>query len=284
LTAGFTAVGLVVFAVWRVTGNDAWIEGFFQVPGALLLVWLAAVGLLFNVRVCRRFFPGEPMRGAWQLVALSAASGLAGSILIQIFGTKSRLNPLSYFPAGAEQAPALRSVGLVLDGPCRFALLAVALFLVLRLYSQSGFLGRYTALDWVALTGFGLYVVREATQVVAASRQGKEFSLSEVLNFPADPLLWVLLAEALRLLRSVRRMGGGWISYCYGAFSVGIFLILVGDVAIWATGWGYLPWPWSAIGWYVWVPAAAAFALAPAYQWEAMRHAESSRPGNAPAV
>jgi hypothetical protein len=69
LTAGFTAVGLVVFVVWRVTGNDAWIEGFFQVPGAILLVWLAAMGLLFNVRVCRRFFPGEPMRGAWRLIA-----------------------------------------------------------------------------------------------------------------------------------------------------------------------------------------------------------------------
>ena len=122
------------------------------------------------------FFPGEPMRGAWQLIALSAASGLAGSTLIQIFGTKSRLNPLSYFPEVPNRSPALRNVGLVLDGPCRFALLAVALFLVLRLYRQSGFLGRFTALDWVALAGFGLYVVREATQVVAADRQGKQFS------------------------------------------------------------------------------------------------------------
>ena len=60
------------------------------------------------------------------------------------------------------------------------------------------------------------------------------------------------------------------------AFSVGIFLLLVGDVMIWATVWGYLPWPWSGLGWFVWIPAAAAFALAPLYQWEAMRSAESS--------
>jgi hypothetical protein len=112
--------------------------------------------------------------------------------------------------------------------------------------------------------------------VVWAMQRGKAFSAAEILNFPADPLLWVLLAQALRLFRSVERMGAGWISRCYGAFSVGIFLILVGDVMIWATVWGYLPWPWSALGWFVWIPAAVAFALAPLYQWEAMRNAESS--------
>ena len=92
-TFGYLPAGLVVFAVWRMTGNDAWIEIFFQIPGALLLVWLAAVGLLFSVRVTLGFFPGEPMRGAWQLIALSAGSELAGSILIQVFGTKSLVEP-----------------------------------------------------------------------------------------------------------------------------------------------------------------------------------------------
>jgi hypothetical protein len=267
----------VVFAVWQIAGNNAWIEEFFRVPGALLLVWLAAVGLLFSVRVYRGFLPGEPMHRAWQLIALSAGSELAGSILIQVFGTQSRLNPLNYFPHVAEQAPVFRTLGTFLDGPCRFALLATALFLVLGLYRQSGFLGRYTALDWVALAAFGAYVAREAAEVVVAMRRGKPFSPAQILNFPADPLLWVLLAQALRLLRSVQQMGAGWISKCYGAFSVAIFLTLVGDVAIWATSWGYLPWPWSALGWYVWIPAALAFALAPVYQWEAMQSAESSR-------
>ena len=112
--------------------------------------------------------------------------------------------------------------------------------------------------------------------VGVAMHRGKVFSAGEILNFPADPLLWVLLAQAMRISRSVERMGAGWISRCYGAFSAGIFLILVGDVMIWATVWGYLPWPWSALGWFVWIPAAVAFALAPLYQWEAMRSAESS--------
>src|SRR5260370_25899649 len=108
-------------------------------------------------------------------------------------------------------------------------------------------------------------------------QRGKSFSPGESLNFPAAPLLWVLLAQALRLLRSVQQMGAGWISKCYGAFSVGIFLTLVADVTIWATSCGYLPWPWSALRRYVWIPAAVAFALAPVYQWDAMQSAESSR-------
>jgi hypothetical protein len=276
VTASYLIVGLVVFAVWQITGNNAWIEGFFRIPGAMLLVWLGAVGLLFSLRVCRGFFPGEPMRRAWQWIVLSAGSELAGSILNQVFGAQSRLNPLTYFPHGTEQAPVFHTVGAFLDGPCRFALLATGLFLVLRVYRQSGFLGRYAAVDWVVLTGFGAYVAREAADVVAAMQRGRPFPVAEILNLPTDPLLWVLLAQALQLLRSVRQMGAGWISKCYGAFSVGIFLELVGDVAIWATNWGYLPWPWSALGWYVWIPAAVAFALAPVYQWEAMQSAESS--------
>jgi hypothetical protein len=137
------------------------------------------------------------MRGAWQWIALSAGSELAGSILIQVFGTVSRLNPITYFPHGVEQAPMLRSVGTLLAGPCRFALLATGLFVVLRIYRQSGFLGRYTGLDCVVLAAFGAYVAREAADVVAAVHRGRAFPVTEILNFPADPLLWVLLAQAL---------------------------------------------------------------------------------------
>jgi hypothetical protein len=31
-------VGLVLFAIWQITGNNAWIEEFSRVPGALVLV------------------------------------------------------------------------------------------------------------------------------------------------------------------------------------------------------------------------------------------------------
>ena len=85
-------------------------------------------------------------------IALSAASELAGSALIQVFGAKSLLNPLTYFPHAIERVAVLRTVGTILDGPCRFGLLATALYLVLKLYRQSGFLGngipRWTGWCW----------------------------------------------------------------------------------------------------------------------------------------
>src|SRR5260370_28372612 len=105
VTASYLAVGLVVFAVWQITGNNAWIEEFFRVPGALLLVWLAAVGLLFSLRVYPGFLPGEPMRRAWQLIALSAGRELVGFILILMFRTLSPLNPFTYFPPVAGHMP-----------------------------------------------------------------------------------------------------------------------------------------------------------------------------------
>ena len=48
--------------------------------------------------------------------------------------------------------------------------------------------------------------------------------------------------------------------------SIGVFLTAIGDAGIWAAAYGYLPYPWSAAVWFVWLPAAAAFALAPAYR------------------
>ncbi len=145
---------------------------------------------------------------------------------------------------------------------------------MLRQYRQSGFLAGYKLIDWAVLIFTGGYVAREAIDVIARIIHRKALTPAELVDLPVDPLLWILLAEALLLFRSVRNMGSGWIGKCYGAFCAAIFLILVGDMALWAPSWGYLPWPWSALGWYVWMPAAAAFALAPTYQWEAMRSAE----------
>ena len=119
----------------------------------------------------------------------------------------------------------------------------------------------------------GAYVVREARDVVAAIHAGARLSVGVVFGWPVDPLLLVLLGEAMLLNRSVKHMGEGWIGRCWSAFSIGIFLVSLGDVAIWAASWGFLPWPWSGLQWYVWIPAAGAFAVAPAYQLEAIYHA-----------
>jgi hypothetical protein len=281
VTGAYLAIGLVWFAVWRWTGNDRWIEEFFKIPGALLLVSLATIQLWFSLMVLREFSPEQPMRKAWTLIAYSAGFDLAGAICIQVLAIHSALNPLTSMAWwDGSTANSIRDFGVVLGGTCRFALLAAGLAWALRVYRRSRLLARLTALDWIVLSTVAIYMALEFHGVVKALRSGRQFTPAMVLEWPTDPLLLLLLAEALLLYRSVQQMGSGWIGRCWRAFSVAIFLTVAGDISIWATSWGYLPWPWSSLGWYIWLPAAAAFALAPVCQFEAIHYARSNRGGS----
>jgi hypothetical protein len=218
------------------------------------------------------------MRKAWNLIVISAGCDLAGALLVQVLSAQTALNPFTYASWWSSSDSAfLRDYGSVIGGPLRFAFLAGGLFQALRSYRKSGFLERPAVIDWALLAVTGTYVVREFAGVIFAIQHGKHPGPAEVLRWPTDPLLWLLLAEGLLLYRSVRQMGPGWIGRCWKAFSVGVGLIVLGDLAIWATAYGYLPWPWSSLGWYVWLPAAAAFAMAPAFQLEAVHRAYAVR-------
>jgi hypothetical protein len=277
LTVGYLAAGLLAAAAWRITHNDAWFIEFFNLPGAALLVTLAGLELALSLRVAAEFSPGQWMRTAWRLIALSALCDLIGALASQIFGTESPFNLLRIFYPPPFVAAMTRDFGLVVGGPFRFAFLAAGLFWSLRVYRRAGFLGRLAAVDWAVLAMVFAYIIDEAWGLFQALEAGKQPAPAEIMGWPVDPLLWVLLLEALLLYRSVRETGVGWIGRCWGAFSIGIALITLGDVAIWATNYGYLPWPWSSLGWYVWMPAAGAFAIAPAYQLEAIHQARSAR-------
>lgn len=284
LTVGYLAVGLLALAAWLITRNDAWVVWFFNLPGAALLVTLACVELALSLRVMGEFSPGQLMRTAWRLIALSALCDLIGALASQIFGTESPFNILRvWFPSPSLTAT-IRDFGLVVGGSCRFAFLAAGLFWALRVYRRSGFLGRLTVIDWAALALVLVYIGNEASGLIQALQAGKHPAPAEIMGWPVDPLLWILLLEALLLYRSVRETGLGWIGRCWRAFSIGIALITLGDIAIWATNYGYLPWPWSSLGWYIWLPAAGAFAMAPAYQLEAIHQARSARGRTLPAV
>lgn len=278
-TALYLGAGLAAFVAYRVSGDSSWIEAFFHIPGALMMVCLACMQLGFSIVVCRQFGAGEPLRIAWQLIAGAAALELASTLAIQIFAVDSSLNPLhraSWWSQSAAQR--IREAGLIAGGPLRFVLLAAGLYGALRVYRRSGFLGNLRVTDRVLLALIGIYVLWEAIDLGIALGRGKHPGWAEIAGWPVDPLLWVLLLEAILLYRSVQRMGASWIGRCWISFAVGIALVSLGDIVIWASAYGYLPWPWTALEWYVWLPAAAAFALAPAYQLEAIQHAGSPTP------
>jgi hypothetical protein len=271
-------VGLAALVAWQATGDAEWIYQFFRVPAALLMVWLAAVALWLSLSVRLHFAPDELMRRAWTLISLSATAELAGSIGVQILGRRSRVNMLERLPGwSAELGRGIEAAGHLFGGPVRFALLAGGLWYALMAYRKARFPGRLRPLDWLALALFSSAVVRTAGVVVAAVRTGKTVTWVEAANWPTDPLLCWLLALALLLYRSVQQMGGGWIGQCWKAISIGVFLTAAGDVGTLLDAYGYLPSPWSAAVWFVWLPASACFALAPAYQLEAIRNAREGR-------
>jgi len=202
-----------LFGVWRWTGNDAWILEFFRVPAALMMVGMATVAFRLSLRVVGHFEPGEPLRTAWSLIAVSAGCDAVAAVFVQVFGISSRLNLISHLSRSWSDAAALqwRQAGFTLGGSCRFALLAAGLGYAIRAYRRSGFLGRLAPIDRALLALIVVYIARNAVDVVRAVRAGEYPQLPEIANWPVDPLLCLLLGQAMLLYRSVRRTGGGWV-------------------------------------------------------------------------
>ena len=280
-SAIYLAIGIVAFVGWRASGNDLWVRRFFEVPGSFLLVFLAAAELWFCSQVLSRYEPGEAMRGVWLFLTASAAFDVAGAVCSQVLSLDSAVNPLRLAQWwNAELKEAIRAYGQLLGGTCRFTLLAVGLGLAVQVYRKAGLHGRLRALDWVVLAGMAAFVAAEARDIVRLMASGsRPVSTAEMSGWPVDALLWVLLAEALLLYRSASRMDSGWLGRCWKALAAGVFLLSLGTVSLWASRWSYVPWPWSALFWYLWIPAATAVAMGPAYQLEAIQAAMAA--GNA---
>jgi hypothetical protein len=151
--------------------------------------------------------------------------------------------------------------------------LAAGLLLVWRAYGRAGVRARLEYYHWAAVAVSGAFAAYELYLVALAVGTGKHMTLFGALDLMNDPLLCVLLLEAILIRRSVFRMGRGLIARCWGSFVMGILLTSLGNLGIFATNYGYLPWPYAGLSWYVWFPACAAFALGPVYQAEAVRRA-----------
>ncbi len=276
-TGAYLALGLLSYIAWQPFGHPQWIDIFFGFPTAVLVPILALIEWHYAVKVRRQFNSGQTLYRAWQLISLSAACDFAGAFATQLLSRDSVLNPFAYLPGWSKEwSPAIRQLGMTAGGPARFMLLAGGLCYVLHTYRESGFQARLKFSDWLVLAVVAAYVINEFRGVWVALQQGRRPGWAEIVNWPVDPLLCLLLGQAMLLYRSAMRMGLGWIGRCWIALSIGVGLIVLGDVCLWATNYDYLPYPWSNIQWYLWPPGAAAFALAPLYQWEAIQRASAA--------
>jgi hypothetical protein len=273
-------VALLSYLAWTATGNELWITAFFNYQGTLFFLLCAGIGFWVSLTIWRELSPGDAMKPAWFLILISFALRFAGDVFTNLLCINSYLNPRVYLVDGwnEQTALALKEVGYVIGGPCAMIFLAGGLLLVLRLYRRLGLLARLTMFDYALIGAVTAYTLRFVYDLLRWQIDAP-ISALRAINWLSDPLLSLLLIEAIFIRRSVIRMGSGFISRCWGAFTAGIFFTSVGDMGLWAIAQGYLNWPQSSITWYIWFLAGAAYALGPAYQLEAMSHAsrESER-------
>lgn len=283
ITAVHLIVCGVIFALWRLEGDNTRIELFFQYQGSLFFVLCAAAELLLAWRAFRQFSSGEPMYTAWLFIFLASLYRFVGYVFSQILCAHTYLNPL-HILGGAPAAwiyDTCRQFGLIISGPCSMAILAVGLLLVLKALRRLGILSQLRCIDWLLVAAVGAFTVRQVYEIVLeAKAMHPPYNVYKIMAWPSDLLLSFLLIEAILIRRSAIQTGWGLIAKSWGAFSLGILFTSLGDVGLWATtNHNYIPWPYSSITWFIWFLASAAYALGPAYQVEACRHAykESSK-------
>lgn len=276
ITGTYLVAGLFLWCVWLATGNEAWIRYFFDYAGSLFFVGIAGLELYFGVLSCLQFAPGEPLRRAWGLIAAGSVCRLAGLIAIHFLGGNPSLASqvwlMDFIPA--QSSLSLRKLGLALSGPVHMMLLAGGLFQVLRVYRRMGLATRLKLMDRLLLTLVFAFTLRQGYEVVASLYGSTApFTLYQFLSWITNPLLSLLLLEAVLIRRYVIHMGRSLIARCWGAYAYAIFATSLGNMGMWAASHQYIPWPLSSVSWYVWFIVSAAFALGPAYQIEAFRRA-----------
>jgi hypothetical protein len=261
------ALGVLSALLWMITGDAGWTINFFRYPSAWFLVFTCAVQLYLSHSVWKSFESGEPLELAWFLLTMAATVRFIGTSISQlgrpIIEQYQWLDPI-----------VVRDMGIVLSSPLMFLLLGSGLAIVLKVYRQLGLLRTLGGIDYFLIALSVLFCLHQAKEVIDWLPDLKRrFNVFAMLNWASDPLLSLLLVESIVLWRAGRHLAGGYIGHCYGAFAMAVMLTSLGNVGIWIEAWGYIAWPYRAVVWYIWIPAAACFAIAPAYMMQAIRSA-----------
>ena len=209
------------------------------------------------------------MRLAWTFIALASLSRFAGTALIA--ANDWHLTWITGQTSSSLAMVSLRGlsqIGAVVGGPLSMIFLLAGLSRVLKIQRQFGVLSRLTRMDQLLI---GLIAVFTLCQVAnIAHRIAEPPSVTTVFLWLSDPLLALLLVEAVLIRRSAIRVGLGLVSQCWGMYVLAIVTTSAGDASLWATSERLLSAPLTALSWYIWFFAAAAFVSAPAYQLAAM--------------
>lgn len=266
-------IGTAAYLHFLATGSYRYLNWYFLFLGTLFFLLLTGAEFFLALECRSGFEADEPMRMAWTFIALAALARFVAASFISLDHWRLASNSGSgtsvlavILPRGVAQA------GEVVGGPLAMVFLAVGLSRVLSVQRKVGILRGFTHADWLLIGLIAVFMCGEAARI--GHYIGPAYpspSLAKAILWLSDPLLALLLVQAVLIRRSAIRVGQGLVSQCWSMFVVAIVTTLAGDASIWAVGEGMLSEPLIALTWYIWFFAAAAFASAPAYQLAAMK-------------
>lgn len=277
LLAVHLAVGACAFTQYLLTRQYTAVTFYFALEGVPFFMLMTGVECSLAFRCALLFERDEPMRLAWLMIAMASLARFAGTTL-RSMATLHFFVPgfgwLDAHPIGPFHG--LDQIGLIVGSPLSMVLLAIGLGRVLGIQHRLRVIGSLTRGDQALLAIIGAFTISQIGVILPLFWQHP--ALGTMLMWPSDPLLSLLLIQAVLIRRTVVRMGGGLVAQCWSMYVVGIVLTSVGDAGIWAISHSYLPDPLVVLSWYLWFVPAAAFASAPALQLSAMALAHQSAP------
>ena len=281
VTAIHLTVGAAAYAHFLISGRYEVITRYFEVFGSLFFLLMTAAEFSLAL-ICRSWFDvDEPMRLAWSMIALAGLARLAG--------TGIREGADGHLPWGSPQwlvsyhgglFANLSQLGAVVGGPLSMAFLAFGLGRVLSIQRRFRLPGSLTRVDKALIALILAFSISQLAINLPLLRW--QNPLGTILLWMSDPLLALLLVQAVLVRRSVVRIGQGLLAKCWGMFVVAIVTTSLGDAAIWANSQSFWPQSLTVLSWYIWFIPAAAFASAPAYQLAAMSSTRDLHQVNAP--
>lgn len=266
------STGLVAYFHFLASGSYRYLNWYFLILGTLFFLLTTAVEFYLALECRAGFEPDEPMRLAWTFIALSSLARFLAASLIAIDHWRGVPVAGGAFSAFTLILPrGFAQVGEVIGGPLSMVLLAIALSRILQIQRRFAVLGRLRAIDILLIGLIGAIMFGEAANIVRYLGPAYERpSVAKAILWLSDPLLTLLLVQAVLIRRSAIQVGLGLVSQCWEMYVIAIVTTLAGDASIWATGKGLLSEQIVALSWYIWFFSAAAFASAPAYQLSAM--------------
>lgn len=268
LAALHVAAGVVLWVAWRLGGPFEPVQWYFDGPGALALLGFALAETALAAYAWSSFTWDQPMWAAWGSLTLGGAVRTAGVVIAHILTARTWLNPI---PAWNGREP-LHEIGLMLTGPGHVLFVLLAMGIAFQVYWSEGWRARLRWVDWAIIGAVGVYVARQAWELLFLYREEFLREPWKVVNWVTDPLIFLSLCLALLLYRmSGGFREGGLVGRCWAMYAAGLFFSSGGDMGMWLVYSGRLTWDQaSLITWYIWYPAAAAYAAGPALQVEAV--------------